>query len=676
MKLDSFFNPKSVALIGASRDSQKLGHQILANLINFGYQGKIYPINPQARVILGQKVYSSISIVRQPVDLVIIALPAVLVLAELEKCGQAKAKNVIIIAAGFGELNAVGKQAELRMNEIAKRYKMNILGPNCLGLISSRSRLNASFAPSLKVSKTGSKNNIALVSQSGAIASAVLDFADQVGLGFSNFVSLGNEAQLTEADIFSYLASDRQTELVAVYLEQIKDGSRFLASLSRLAKIKPVIILKAGQTEAGLAAAKSHTGSLAGSYQATKTAIDRSGAIMVESLSELFSFLLLSQRLIKTNNFNLGIISNAGGPLVLSADVALNLGLVLPSLASVTEKSIKKQLPALVAPHNPLDILGDADAKRYQVALKAVLADTRIGNLLVILTPQTSTEIIASAEAIVMAAKNNPKKNIVAVFIGGQEVASGIKVLRKNLIPAFTYPETALLALSKLFKYYQALPLLKTCDLKFSSAPSANGQLMDFMDALRLLGHYQIAVAETKKITNEKMKLKYPLVIKVVGPSLLHKSEYKAVFPKVESAQELKKLWRHPLLTQPGNYLIAQERIASGVEMILGFRRDAVFGPLLMVGYGGVYTEVFKDIAWSLVDLNLKKAREMVASLKSYPLLSGFRGGEKLAVDELAKTIVRLAKLAKEHPEIAELDINPLFVLNRKVKAADVRIIT
>ncbi|HNX11017.1 MAG TPA: acetate--CoA ligase family protein [bacterium] len=675
MNFNAFFHPRSVAIIGASRNPQKIGQQILANLIAGGYKGKIYPVNPEARSILGQKVYSSISIIKNKVDLAVLALPAPLVLAELEKCGQSGVKNVIIIAAGFGETSAAGKEAEAAMAKIARQYNLNILGPNCLGLISHQSHLNASFAKYAGLNDVKRQHNIALVSQSGAIASSILDFADANQIGLSHFVSLGNEAHLEEADIFSYLLSDPKTEMVAVYLEQIKDGEKFLAKLSRLAKVKPVIILKAGQTKAGEAAAKSHTGSLVGSYGATKVAVERCGAILANNLSELFNFLILAGRTRKIDTNNLTIISNAGGPLVLSADEALSHGFILPEFSKKTGKGLSKKLPPLVRIHNPLDLLGDADAKRYELALQTVAADALVKNILVILTPQTVTEITATAQAIVAAAKKNPAKIFSAVFLGGEEVAPGIEILRRSLIPAFPYPETAISSLIKLVGYYRRIKTVKPYEINSGKKIIATGKLMDFLESLKLLEKYHLPVAATKKISPQQINLRYPLAVKIVGPNLIHKSEYRAVFPNLESPLELKRLFHHPLLSGAGNYLVAQERIEGGVEMLLGFKRDEVFGPIIMLGYGGIYTEAFKDVVSALADLDLAQAKQMIASLKCYPLLSGKRTGDRLAIDELAKAIVKIAKLAKDHPEISELDINPLFVLSDKIKVVDVRII-
>ncbi len=675
MKLDYFFRPRSVAIIGASRSPRKIGHQILANLITGGYQGKIYPVNPAARNILNHQVYSSINIIKDRVDLAVLALPAALVLPELENCGRQGVKNVIVIAAGFGELSAAGKKAELEMKAIAKKYQLNILGPNCLGLISSQSKLNASFAGYRGFNDITRRHNIALVSQSGAIASSILDFADSNHIGLSHFVSLGNKADLDEADIFAYLITDRQTEMVAVYLEQIKDGSRFLKQLSRLAKVKPVVVLKAGQTLAGQEAAKSHTGSLVGSYSATKTAVASTGAIMVDDLSSLFDLLIMATRWRKINNHNLSIVSNAGGPLVLSADLALTHGLALPVLSASVVKKLGLKMPPLVQRRNPLDILGDADAERYHLSLEVILADANCRNLLVILTPQTITEVKASAEAIVAVARKYKDKMISAVFIGGQEVAAGIKLLRQNFIPVFAYPESAIAALAKMSAYYHNLSRARFCQIAPIKKLDSPDQLLDFLESLNLLKRYNLPIATTRRMPNKIDKLSYPLAAKIVGPNLIHKSEYRAVFPKVESAKELKRLSKNPLLKQSDNYLVIQERIEGGVEMILGFKRDTVFGPIMMLGYGGVYTEVFQDTVLSLADLDLARATELISRLKVYPLLSGVRTGRKLALRELAKALVNLTKLAQKHPEIKELDINPLFVSENKVKVADVRII-
>lgn len=659
MSLNYFFNPRSVAVVGASSRPEKLGRQILDNVIAGGFRGPIYPINLQEKKIAGLPAYAGLDKLpaRQYASmLVVIAIPAPFVLEEIKKCGRLGIKNVVIITAGFKENGGDGKKAEEDIARVANHYGMNILGPNCLGLINTWHKLNATFASADR--ETG---NSALLSQSGAIGSASLDWLRTKDFNFGYFISLGNKAVLDENKILQYLATEKRIDLIVAYLEEIKDGRHLMEIVSRLAKHKPVAILKAGTSEAGGALAKSHTGSLAGSAAAVKTGLERAGAIWLENLEDLFSLLLLFRKEAWQNQSapELYIITNAGGVAVLTVD-----------------EISRQQIPF----GSSLDLLGDADAERYRQALRERLADKKVNNLLVLLTPQTSTEVMETAQALIKEAKKYPRKLVMASFVGGQEVGPARKLFAQNNIPSFDYPEEAVRAFKKFIAYKKSLASLRPYTVSRIKAKTALSST-DYLDSFRLLSSYKIPVAPIVRYDAQHDKHQYPVVLKTVGPDFLHKTDTGGVVINLQNAAELHKAAREikarnlKALANPANYLVVQAQLSHFQEIILGFKRDANFGPMLMIGQGGIYAEVFKDIKLTVSDLNLAEALKLIASLKIFPILNGARGQKKYDVKALAQTLLKLAKLVNEHPEISEIDINPLFVFQKGVAAGDVRII-
>ena len=578
-------------------------------------------------------------------------------LAEIKKCAKLGIKNIIIISAGFKEAGETGKALELEIAHVAAMHHMHILGPNCLGLINTWHKLNATFA-----SSDTATGNTALLSQSGAIGSAALDWLKVKDFNFGYFISLGNKAVLDENQIIEYLASEKKIDLVVAYLEEIKDGEKLMSLISRLVKYKPVAILKAGQSAAGGQLALSHTGSLAGSNAAVETGIKRSGAIWLENLEELFNLLLLFRKESWHNRGpqELSVVTNAGGVAVLTVD------------------EISRQNVPFGCSY---DILGDADAKRYEDILKKILADKKVNNLLVLLTPQTSTEPVKTAEAIIKAAKKYPNKLIMTSFVGGEAIAEARDMFEKANVPTFDYPEEAVRSFKKLIMYKKTIDTIKTY-----KKPSVKIKKVitdtDYLKSLAILRDYNIPTVKTTKYENAKTATyKFPVVLKITGPDFLHKSDKNAIIVNLKNEKELKEAVRaqekanKKSLSKPENYFVVQEMASHFQEIILGFKRDASFGPIMMIGLGGIYTEVFKEIKLETSDLDFKRALDIIASLKIYPILNGARGQKKYDIKGLAKALVNLARLANEHPEIKEFDINPLFVFTDGVSAGDVRII-
>jgi len=660
MSLHSFLNPKSVAVVGASGKKDKIGRQILDNVIASGFKGKLYPINLKEKRIANLDAYANLGDLPRgsfASMLVVIAIPAKFVVSEIEKCAKLGVKNVIIISAGFGEQGGKGLKMEEEIEKIALRKKMNVLGPNCLGLINNFNNLNATFTNSDR--RAG---NIALLSQSGAIGSVVLDWLKGQNINLGYFFSLGNKVVLGENEILEYLLRDKEIEIIVLYLEEVARGKEFVDIVSRLSKKKIVAVLPAGNSSLGSKLASSHTGAIASSERVMRTALTRAGAVYLEDLGDLFNVISLSKKIYWHNNnsFSLNVLTNAGGLGVLTADEVSGQGVELQS---------------------SVDVLGDAPAQRYQKNLREMLSRRDVDNVLVLLSPQTSTEPIKTAQAIINLSKKHPKKLLITSFVGGNSLDKANRLLKENNIPVFGSPEEAVRAFAKVVEHRKRLKTLKP----YNSDGIKVGRVVkddDYLKSLRLLKKYKIDIVKTIKYAKPSaVSFKYPVVVKVVGPKFLHKTDKQAVITDINNRSELIKVVgqleksHRKEFKDLNNYIVVQPQIDEAQELILGFKRDSSFGAILMVGLGGIYAEVFKEVNMSLSDLDLKQAKELLKSLKIYPILKGARGKEGYDINNLAKAIVNLARLANEHPEIKELDINPVFVQRKKVLAGDVRII-
>jgi len=649
-------------VVGASRNRRKLGWQILDNIFKGGFKGAVFPINLRARRVAGRPAFSDLAALplkRRERErlLVVFAIPAPLLLREVEKCAVLGIKNLIIISAGFKEVGGRGRKREEALVQLARKHQLNILGPNCLGLINTFNALNATFAAADK--KTGA---IAFLSQSGAIGAAVLDWLKTKNFSLGYFISLGNKAVLDENDVLVYLARDRRVELIVAYLEEIKDGQKFMALVSRLSKHKPVAVLQAGQSAAGGQLARSHTGALTSSLAAVKAGLKRAGAIWLENLEELFNLLSLFRKEFWRNRGreDLYLITNAGGSGVLTVD-------------EISRQNLKLG--------RSWDILGDADAQRYRKALRKLLADKKVNNLLVLLTPQTMSEPLLTARFIAAAAKKYPHKLIMASFLGGKAVASARAYLEKQQVPVFDFSEEAVATFKKLLTYkHSALNLspYRPPAVRIKKPVRAD----DYLRALALLKKYCLRTVKSFRYKAQpRLSFKRPLVLKLVGPDFNHKSEQGAVVVGLKTRAQLRSavktlsLKNKSLLADGRNYFLIQPQVNKAQELILGFKRDPAFGPLLLIGRGGIYTEIFNDVAWEIADLDYQRALKLIASLKIYPILNGARGQKKYAIAAAAHALVNLARLANEHPEIKELDINPLFLTRDSALAADIRLV-
>lgn len=685
--MSSLFNPRSVAVVGASRDPTKVGHTVLKNIINSGYRGKIYPVNPKADEVLGLKCYKSVSEIPDEIDLAIIAIPALSVLEVAEECGKKGVKNLVVISAGFKEIGGEGVDRERELVNIARKYGMRILGPNCLGFIDMHTPINASFS-----AVTPRKGRIAFVSQSGALITAILDWSIKRGIGFSKIVSLGNKADLDEVDFMQIIGEDRDTKVILMYIEAVERGQKFVEVAQQVARKKPIVVLKGGVTEAGARAAMSHTGAMAGGFTAYEAAFRKAGILIANTLNEVFDYAIAFSTQPLPSSKNIAIVTNAGGPGIIATDYSLKMGLRLATFSPDTINKLRAKLPPAAAIYNPVDVLGDARADRYEYAIDTVLSDEGVSGLIVILTPQAMTEPVETAKAIIKLSKKYPDKPIVAAFIGGDAVSEAVELLTNEGIPVFDFPERAVLALSGLSRYREYVDFLEKAisrQVRFYDVDTARAR--DIIDTVKKEGRRVLLEVEAKELMrsygiptpptilarNEDEaveaanKLGYPVVLKISSPQILHKSDVGGVIVGVKSDAEVREAFR-TIIERARRYapkaviygVAINRMIPSGKEVIIGVTRDNVFGHLIMFGLGGIYTNIFRDVSFRLVPITPDEAMEMIRETKAYQILRGYRGEPPSDIASIVNVILRINQLVQDFPEIAEIDINPLFVYN------------
>ncbi|MBN1509962.1 MAG: acetate--CoA ligase family protein [Sedimentisphaerales bacterium] len=680
MSLESFFNPKSVAIIGASRQKGKVGYEILANMIEGGYAGKIFPVNPNADTIEGLKCFPNLKSIGQVPDLVIIIVPAKHVPAVMEDCAKIRVRSAIIITAGFKEVGPEGRELEAQVVRIARRAGIRFIGPNCLGVIAPSHKLNASFGGDLP-----SAGGIGYISQSGALLAAILDLANASGIGFSTLVSIGNKADVDELDIIAALGSQKDTRVIAGYLESITDGDAFVQEAEEISYRKPILLMKSGGTEAGARAASSHTGSLAGGEAAYESAFKRAGVIRCDSIKEQFDFAQAFANQPLPKGPRVAVITNAGGPGIMAADAIEQKGLTFSKLEEETRKKLTEGLPPAANIYNPVDVLGDALADRYEFALDIVLDDPNVDSAIVLLTPQAMTQAKETAEAVVrIAAKKG--KPVLACFLGAGKVEEGVRVLRQGNVPQYDSPESAVATLTVMTDHVRwrnrpkrVVRLFAVNRRKVESIVERHVRqnLLDIGEAesKEILEAYGFAtpkgsVATTaEQAANIAQQLGYPVVLKIWSPDILHKSDVGGVRVGLKSEQEVKDafdlmMYRIPKKRPEAHILgvLVQEMVRSGREVILGMHRDLRFGPLMMFGMGGIMVEVLKDVSFYLAPLTNEEAKQMLTNTRTYRILQGVRGQEGVDIEAIAEGLQRLSQLVTEFPQIREMDINPYVV--------------
>ncbi len=691
--LSHLFQPKSVAVVGASRDEEKVGHALLRNILQYGYEGGVYPINPNADEILGVRCYASIDAIPGNLDLAILVVPARLVDTVMDQCIEKGVAAVIVISAGFKESGREGARLERSLSEKVKAAGVRMLGPNCLGLIDTESRLNASFARGMP-----EPGKIGFFSQSGALCTAILDWALGEGIGFSKFVSLGNKADIDEVDLLAFMGDDPGTNVILGYIEGVKDGREFMRVASEVSKKKPIVLTKAGGTEAGARAASSHTGTLAGSDKAIDAGFAQSGIIRARSVQELLDLATA----FSTGRFpkgpKLAIVTNAGGPAIIAADAVERSEVRMATFAKETIDRLRAHLPPTAALYNPVDVIGDATAERYSKGLEIVLADPNVDGALVILTPQAMSDPEDTGRAV--AALVDSDKPVVASFMGGEAVRGGIKAMKAARIPNYQYPERAVAAFEALVRYEQwrnatskkakRFKADRTLVKRALAAVLAEGRRsIGERDTREIISAYGFQVPKSVLATTagEAVKaaesLGFPVVMKIASPDILHKSDIGGVKVGLEGSEDVESTFldmkgraRRLMPEARLEGVLVQEMVSGGKEVILGMSKDPQFGPMLMFGLGGIYVEVLKEVTFRIAPINRDDAHEMVTGIRSYALLSGVRGEQPVDVRAIEESLLRLSQLVTDFPEIVELDINPLAVFpkGRDPVAIDARL--
>lgn len=682
--LKRFFIPESVAVIGASKHPDKLGFKILKNVVDGGYKGKVYPVNPSAEGdILNLKSYKSISEIPIPPDLAIIVIPARFVLDVAEECGKKGVKGLIVISAGFKEAGEEGKKREEMLKEIVKKYKMRMIGPNCLGVIDVVNNLNASFAFDMPP-----KGKISFITQSGALGTAVLDWAAKEEIGLSKFVSFGNMADVSETDLIEDFGEDPETNVILLYLEGLKDGKKFIETARRVAMKKPIIMVKAGKSTAGSKAVSSHTGSLAGSDNAYNAGLKQAGVIRANSVQELFDYAMTFSSQPVPKGRKVAIVTNAGGPAVMATDAIEAEGLVPAAISEKGETLLKEFLSPAANVHNPVDILGDALAETYGKAMDIVLSEDNVDAVVAILTPQVVTQIPESAEKIAHISRKY-KKPVVASFMGGKRIEDGVKVLMKKGIPNYPFPERAVSSIRAMVNYKEWKEKDKGEIKKFNVDKAKAGKIIEDIkksgrktagdiEGREILSAYGIKTVESflaKNVSECKRYFKNigsPVVMKLVSPDILHKTEAGGVKVGIASVKDIEISFKE-IIDSARRYkkdaviegVQIQPLISGGTEVIVGVSKDPQFGHLLMFGLGGIYVELLKDVSFRVIPITDIDAVEMIEEIKTSKMLKGFRNIPERDIEAIKDVLLRISQLCMDFQEIEEMDINPLIVFEK-----------
>jgi acetyltransferase len=693
--LDAIFAPRSVAVVGASSTPGKVGHDIFANILRGGYTGTLYPVNPRAKSILCVRAYPTLKDIPDEVDLAMLILPPRPALKVVEEAAQKGIKGLVIVSAGFREIGGEGAEIEKQIIAICQEAAIRLVGPNCLGVINPLPavKLNASFS-----ARMPAPGKISFISQSGALCTAVLDFAADREFGFSKFISIGNKADVDELDLLRYLHEDPKTEVIMIYLEELRRGPEFIETVKAITsgyRRTPVLVIKSGRTVAGARAAASHTGALAGSEAVYEAIFKQCGIIRAESIHELFDFasafaykeessLGKVRRKVPMGN-RVAIVTNAGGPGIVATDMTVSSGLRLARFQQSTIEALDSHLPETANLHNPVDVIGDAAQDRYENALEAVTRDEGVDGALVILTPQSMTNALGTAEAIVRVARGS-NKPILCCFMGIVDVSAGVKYLQEHGYPVFSFPENAARAFGALYQYsqwanrQQFAPFTfqhdrERADQLIQASLAAGKTYLGELDGTELLQCYGFNILPMQLAKNDDeaaaiaADIGLPVVMKIVSPQILHKSDANGVVVGLKTPEEVKKTF-NIIVERAVNYdpkaviegVLVQKMALSGTETILGMNRYPVFGPLLMFGLGGIYVELFEDVVFRLVPLDRTEVRQMIHEIRGFKIFEGFRGRPKADLEIIEKSLVSLSDMVMNHPEISEMDINPLLI--------------
>ena len=698
--LDKIFDPHRIAVIGASDSPTSVGYTVLRNLIGSGFRGVVYPVNPKREAVQGIQAYKDIPNLPHTPDLAVICTPAPSVPTIVRQCGEAGTMGVVIISAGFREIGLEGRELEELVRQEQRKFDgMRILGPNCLGLIVPGISLNASFAAA-----TPAKGHIGFISQSGALCTSVLDWALDEGIGFSYFVSVGNMLDVSMGDLIDYFGSATETRSIILYIESISESREFMSAARAFARTKPIVAYKAGRFAESAQAAASHTGAMAGVDAVYEAAFQRAGIERIFQVEDMFDCAELLARQQTPKGDRLAIITNAGGPGVMTTDALIARDGKLATISDETKQQLDECLPPCWSHGNPVDVLGDAPPDRFAKAVEIVLKDKNVDAVLVILTPQAMTDPTATAQAVATVA-NHAHKPVLAAWMGGRVVAEGIHLFNTAGIPTYTTPEKAVRAFMHLVSYARNLqilhetpkdvPLEFTLDRQrlrgvFDTLLTEGGEILSENVSKAFLEAYEIPVTKPQaaRTADEAVEVAhrvgYPVVLKIHSPQITHKTDVGGVALNLASDDSVRtafdEITTHAKEKRPDADIVGvtvQKMVTypNSFELIMGTKKDPVFGSVIMVGMGGTAAEVFRDRALALPPLNEALARRMLESLKSWPLLQGYRGKPGANIDRLIETIMRFSYLVADYPEIKELDINPLLVTADDVLALDARVV-
>ncbi len=696
--LNNFFEPSSVAVIGASRDPEKLGYAVLHNLVEGGYarKGALYPINPKADEVLGYPAYTSVLDVPGKIDLAVIVIPYPYVPDALRLCGEKGIPAAIVISAGFREAGMEGLERERELIAIAKTFNIRLIGPNCLGVIDTITPMNASFSAG-----TPPSGPMAFMSQSGALGTAILDWAQAGRLGLAKFVSLGNKADVSEIDLLAAWAEDPHTKVILMYSEGLPNGEEFIRVARRVTRQKPVVAIKSGVTQSGSRAVSSHTGSLAGSEQAYQAAFRQAGVLRAESMEELFDVALALGYQPPLLGNRIAIITNAGGPGILATDALEHSGMSLARFELETLRALEEFLPDAASAANPVDVLGDARADRYGFALEQVAQDPNVDGLLVVLTPQAMTEIPETARAIGELAERL-EKPVLTCFMGEAKIAAGIDILTQYDVPNYPFPERAASAF-KAMSRYRAIQLRPESEYAqfdvdrdavsdlFTDVRAENRLTIGDAEARAVLQAYQLITPDSRLAASPDeavqiaAEIGYPVVLKIASPDILHKTDVGGVKVGLRNAEEVRDAFE--LMTYRAERYLPEARLwgcqvqemapPGGLEVLVGMNRDPQFGPLVTFGLGGIYVETLKDVTFRIAPFTVRDAENMLGEIRAHALLDGVRGQPAVDKAAIIDTLLRIGQLVTDFPEITELDINPLIVYPKEqgAIAIDMRLV-
>ncbi len=696
-KLDCLFSPRSVAVIGTSRSKGSIGREILHNLVYYGFQGPVYPVNPKADFIHSMKAYPSVTAIPEPVDLAIIVVPKKYVFETVLECGEKGVRGIVIISAGFKEIGEKGQQLEKKLLKLVKSYGMRMVGPNCMGIINAdpKIKMDATFAPVRPI-----RGRVGFLSQSGALGNIILEYAKELNIGFSKFVSLGNKADVSGNDILEDLEQDENTDIILMYLESFGNPRKFTKIARRLSKRKPIIAVKAGRTLAGARAASSHTGALAGLDVAVDALFEQCGVLRATSIEELFDFALAFANQPLPAGNRIAILSNAGGPAIIATDACVSLGMEISTFQPKTSRKLRRNLPEEASINNPVDILGDGGPERYKMALETIITDPNVDAVITIFVPPLVTNPLDIAKAITEISSKYSKP-VLGCFMGREDILAGVEELEKYNVPAYIFPESAAKALAAMYKHnlwrkkeFGKIKKYKTDTTIvariFENVRLCNRTQLTGYEVERTLTAYgfpypKTAIAttidDTIKIAH---KIGYPVVLKIASSKILHKSDIGGVIIDIRTDAELKDGFNKIKTTLKKHHkekdidgIQVQELIKGGKETILGVTNDPNFGPLIMFGLGGIYVEVLKDVSFRIHPLTDLDAKEMIHGIQGYPLLAGVRGEEPVDTDLIEEYLMRLSQLISDFPEIEQIDINPLLVFRKGklCKVVDAKII-